>query len=150
MLTSQLLSCLHTVASGNYHKFQQRSVFISLLIHWALNMWNCPILIMQLCLKWWKQLRSISEPEQKNWKNSYTDVQQLLCLFVSNSNIRLLRFSNISVIPALSASSSILNFDSSWSNLLVYRSTWKHIHIYTVMSHQMHVIADAACMDSYI
>ena len=34
-----------------------------------------------------------------------------------------LRFSSISVIPALSASSSILNFDNSWSNFLKCLST---------------------------
>lgn len=37
----------------------------------------------------------------------------------------LLRLSRISVMPALSASSSILNFASSWSNFLRWRSTWK-------------------------
>jgi len=37
-----------------------------------------------------------------------------------------LRFSRISVIPALSASSSILNFDNSWSSFRKCLSTWNN------------------------
>lgn len=41
-----------------------------------------------------------------------------------NGGVRDSRLSRISVMPALSASSSILNLASSWSSLRRWRSTW--------------------------
>ncbi len=49
-------------------------------------------------------------------------------LFSSTIKVRSLRFSRISVIPAWSASSSILNLDNSWSSFRRYLSTYnKHL-----------------------
>lgn len=65
----------------------------------------------------WKDWQPLTSAWYFNFAN-WQKVCQVL-----KENHAYLRLSNISVIPALSASSSILNLASSWSNFLKWRST---------------------------
>lgn len=62
-------------------------------------------------------------PEKSLWVQCLLRDMHTYCTTLMENCKFYLRLSNISVIPALSASSSILNLASSWSSFLKCRST---------------------------